>query len=128
MVRTAALFGLGALLGAAAASLGLDVPGARALAFAAAVSLVYVGVDPLLGGDRSSLVALPCGAAHGLAAGAAGGSLALPLAGLAGGIAVASTLLGAALLRVSRAAPPAPRVVSALVAAAGVAALVAGRR
>jgi hypothetical protein len=128
MLRSAALFALGALLGAALPALGLHLPGGRALAFAAGVSLVYVGIDPLLGGDRSALLALPFGAAHGLSAGVPGvapGELALRLAELAGLIALAAAILVLALLRLTRAAARGPRLVSALVAAAGLAAIAA---
>lgn len=119
MERTAVLFALGALLGAAAASLGHQVPGARALGFAAAVSLIYVGLDPLLGAGRSSLVALPFGAAHGLVPSVAPGALAWHLAELAVVVALAAALLGAVIRSFARA----PRLVSLLVAAAGLAAL-----
>lgn len=67
---TALAFAVALLGGLLGSRLGLFTPSPRAVAAAVALSLAYVGVDNLAGGEPRPWIAMPFGVVHGLAAAA----------------------------------------------------------
>jgi hypothetical protein len=126
-VLAAGAFALALAVGLVLATAGLFLPSPHAIALAVAASLAYVGVDNLSREERGPWIALPFGLVHGF-----GGAVAFRVSGAPPG-ALAGFAAGALLAVAAFATAIVPAVrwaggrvtlaLSALVAAAGVAAL-----